>query len=206
VNSRRLVTTVVVALSLGSVLAACAPPKKPSPPAAELPPPPPDQGPPPNSPTLATDMSFVTGLTNPWDMAFLPDGTMFFDQRSGPIDVRLPDGTINHIVTPPDVAAATDPHAAAIGAAAGMMGLTVHPNFASNRLLYACYTSPSANRVVRWTVGATLNGVEDAGTVLAETASGNQQGGCRIRFGPDGKLGHDRRQRDRGPRHRTCSR
>jgi glucose/arabinose dehydrogenase len=43
-------------------------------------PPPPDQAPPANSPTL-TKTDLVTGLSNPWDVAFLPDGTMFFDER-----------------------------------------------------------------------------------------------------------------------------
>ena len=84
-----MVTAVIVALSLGSIVAACAPVKEPiKEPAPEpqqppSPPPPPDQGPPANSPTLTTDPGFVTGLTNPWDMAFLPDGTMFFTQRPG---------------------------------------------------------------------------------------------------------------------------
>jgi hypothetical protein len=77
-SSRRLVTTGVIALSVGSIFAACAPPKAPPPPPPpELPPPPPDQGPPPNSPTLVTDTGFVTGLSSPWEMAFLSDGTMF---------------------------------------------------------------------------------------------------------------------------------
>jgi glucose/arabinose dehydrogenase len=130
----------------------------------------------------------VTGLSNPWDVTFLPDGTMFFDQRFGAIRVRLTNGTINDIVSPADVASATDPAATAIGAAAGMMGLAVDPNYASDRYLYACYTTSGDNRVVRCTVKTTLDGVDDSGTVLVQTASGNQHDGCRIRFDPDGFL------------------
>jgi glucose/arabinose dehydrogenase len=145
-----------------------------------LPPPPPDQAAPPNSPTLTTT-NLVTGLTNPWDMAFLPDGTMFFTQRPGPISARLTNGTINPIITPADVAPAGE---------AGMMGLAVDPNFAANHLLYACYTAPSDNRVVRWEVKATLDGVVNATpTVLVMgLAKANFHDGCRVRFGPDGKL------------------
>ena len=162
----------------GLLVAACQPPPPPPP---TLPPPPPDQGAPPNSPTLTTDTSFVTGLTNPWDMAFLDGGTMFFTQRPGPVSVRLTNGTINPIVTPGDVAPAGE---------AGMMGLAVDPNFAANRFLYACYTATNDNRVVRWEVNATLNGVvSPTPTVLVSgLAKANFHDGCRVRFGPDGKL------------------
>jgi aldose sugar dehydrogenase len=155
------------------------PPPPPPPPAPALRPPPPDQGPPANSPTL-TQTNLVTGLSNPWDVAFLPDGTMFFDQRSGPVKVRLADGTINDIVSPPDVVA-TD--------TSGMLGLAVDPNFGSNHYLYACYTATGATKVARWTVKATLDGVEGGDTSLVPgLAGGNTHDGCRVRFGPDGKL------------------
>jgi glucose/arabinose dehydrogenase len=182
-NSRRVGTTVVVALCLGSIVAACAPVKepvkKPPPPAAELPPPPPDQGPPPNSPTLATDTAFVTGLTNPWDMAFLPDGTMFFTQRAGPVKVRLPNGTINDIVTP-DVLT---------GGEAGMNGIAVDPDYASNRFVYTYYSSTANdNRIVRWQVNATLNGIDGSTVIASGIPRSVEHNGGRVRFGPDGKL------------------
>lgn len=167
-------------LCLGSILAACVPPKQPPPPPSELPPPPPDQPPPPGSPTLSTNKSFVTGLNNPWDMAFLADGTMFFTERPGPVKVRLTNGTINTIVSPLDVTAANE---------AGMMGLAVDPAFASNRFIYACYTATNDNRVVRWQVNNTLNGVVGALTeIVTGMGKANFHDGCRIRFGPDGKL------------------
>lgn len=177
-HRRRLVTTVIVALSLGSVLAACVPPKSPPPPPEGLQPP--DQGQPPNSPALVTDTGFLTGLTSPWDMAFLSDGTMFFTERPGPIKVRLTNGTINDIVTPVDVA---------VAGSAGMMGITADPNFASNNLIYACYTATNDNRVVRWQVNNTFNGVIGGGTVVVDgITKGADHYGCRVRFGPDGKL------------------
>jgi aldose sugar dehydrogenase len=172
-NARRVVTTVVVALSLGSIVAACAPVKQP-------PPPPPDQGPPPDSPTLATDMGFVTGLTNPWDMAFLPDGTMFFTQRPGPVKVRLPNGTIRDIVTPGDVLT---------GGEAGMNGIAVDPDYASNRFIYTYYSSTANdNRIVRWQVNATLNGIDGSTVIASGIPRSNEHNGARVRFGPDGKL------------------
>jgi len=179
VGIRHKVAAALAVLALGSILAACVPPPPPPPPGGELPPPPPDQGPPANSPTLTTTSNFVTGLNNPWDMSFLSDGTMFFTERPGPVRVRLTNGTINTIVTPGDVVASGE---------SGMMGLAVDPNFASNHFVYTCYTTAGDNRVVRFHVNATLNG-QDGATVLASGwAKANFHDGCRVRFGPDGKL------------------
>jgi aldose sugar dehydrogenase len=173
-NRRLVVTTMVVAL--GSILAACVPPKKPPPPAPELPPPPPDQGPPPNSPTLASDTGFVTGLNNPWDMAFLPDGTMLFTERGpGTVKVRLPNGVIQHVVTPDDIS---------VSSLNGMMGIA-----ASSNLIFVCYTATNDVRVVRYEVNATLNGVVNS-AVLVDGISPDpfRPFGCRVRFGPDAAL------------------
>jgi glucose/arabinose dehydrogenase len=180
VGIRRTLGAAVALLSLGAVLAACVPPPPPPPPPdPELPPPPPDQGPPPGSPTI-TRTDFVTGLSNPWDMSFLSDGTMFFTERAGPVKVRLTNGAINTVVTPPDVVPAGE---------GGVMGVAVDPSFASNRFLYTCYTTGGDNRVVRWQVNNTLNGVNGGGTALVQgMAKSNVHNGCRIRFGPDGKL------------------
>jgi glucose/arabinose dehydrogenase len=105
---------------------------------------------------------------------------MFFTERPGPVKVRLTNGVVSPIVTPGDVAPAGE---------AGMMGLAVDPGFAANRLIYTCYTATGDNRVVRWQVNNTLNGVTGAGTVLVQgLAKANFHDGCRIRFGPDGKL------------------
>ena len=182
-NRRRLMTTVVAALALASVLAACVPAKPPPPPPQDpflgLPPPPPDEGPPANSPTLTTDTSFVTGLTNPWDMAFLSDGTMFFSERPGSVKVRLTNGTINGIVTPADVDAA---------GSAGMMGIAVASTFTSDRFVYTCYAATNDIRVVRWQVNNTFNGTINSSVVVDGITKGTDHFGCRIRFSPDGKL------------------
>jgi glucose/arabinose dehydrogenase len=183
-GARNRAGAALAVLCLGLIVTACVPPKSPPPPPAPPPPPglppaPPDQGPPANSPTLTTT-NFVTGLTNPWDMAFLADGTMFFTERPGPVRVRLTNGMVNGIVTPGDVAPAGE---------AGMMGLAVDPGFASNRFIYTCYTATSDNRVVRYQVNNGFNGIVGSATVLVQgLAKANFHDGCRVRFGPDGKL------------------
>lgn len=37
----------------------------------------------------------LEGRDAPWDMAFLPDGTMFFTEKCHGLSVRTPDGTVN---------------------------------------------------------------------------------------------------------------
>jgi aldose sugar dehydrogenase len=70
----------------------------------------------------------------------------------------------------------------------GMLGLAVDPNFAANRYIYTCYTATNDNRVVRWQVNNTFNGIVGATVILQGLARANFHDGCRIRFGPDGKL------------------
>jgi glucose/arabinose dehydrogenase len=167
-----LTTTVVTALVL---VAACHPAKK-------KPPPP---GIPTDPPALAIDRNFVTGLSNPWDVAFVPGdaGTMFFTERHGPIKVKRSGGTpVQLLPAPPD----SQP-----GGEGGVMGIAVHPAFgsSSNRFLYVCYTTASDNRVVRFTVNASFTAplINPVNLVTGMAKAGNHNG-CRVRFGPDGKL------------------
>ena len=84
---------------------------------AELPPPPQDTYPPDGSPELAVDREFITGLSFPWDMAFLPDGAMLFTERTGNVNVRTVDGAVRTIFSVAD--------------AHHLLGLAVDPNYAA---------------------------------------------------------------------------
>jgi aldose sugar dehydrogenase len=179
VKHRRMLTVVIAALSIASIVAACAPPKEPPPPPP--PPPddlhPPDSGPPANSPTLTTDTGFLTGLSNPWDTAFLPDGTMFFSERFGPVSVRFPSGTVKPAVTPSGVVAS---------GSGGTMGIATDPSF-----LYVCYTASDGEHVARYpyTLNTALETVVIApGVGVITIPGGTDHHGCRVRLGPDGKL------------------
>lgn len=72
----------------------------------------------------------------------------------------------------------------------GLMGLTLHPEFAKNRLLYLAYgTSRGGDLVVdvvRYReTGTTLT---DATPIIQNLPAASNHAGCRIKFGPDGKL------------------
>ena len=123
----------------------------------------------------------VEGLEIPWDLAFTPDNRILVTERPGRIRV-VKDGVLQE--TPYatlDVFHRSE---------AGLMGIALHPDFASNGYLYVCYTyregRATFNRIAR---------LEDRGdsainhyVILDRIPGATRHDGCRIRFGPDGHL------------------
>jgi glucose/arabinose dehydrogenase len=138
--------------------------------------------PPPPAPTLAVAPVMV-GLTNPWDVAFTPDGSMLVTERPGRLLVRLPDGTVRQLTA--------DMSDLFVSGETGLMGLEVDPNFAANRRIYTCQgkVGPSV-QVVAWTVDAAYTRADRVADPLVGglPSSGGRHAGCRPRFGPDGQL------------------
>lgn len=146
----------------------------------------------------------LTGLDNPWDMAFLPDGTMFFTEKCLGLSVRLPDGEVNRLLGMVDTSdyASTADDLFCEGQA-GMMGVAVDPEFDDNRFLYVYSTSsmtaPGTNRLMRFSVSDDLTDVADRTDLIDSVpykpeasdqpfgGPGAHNGG-RVRFGPDGYL------------------
>ena len=67
----------------------------------------------------------------------------------------------------------------------GLLGLAVSPAYAKDELLYAYLTSPTVNRIVRFTAEGGSGSVRP---VLIGLLKGTIHNGGRIAFGPDGKL------------------
>jgi aldose sugar dehydrogenase len=128
---------------------------------------------------------FVSGLSNPWDIAFLPNGEMLFTERPGRLAARNGSGVVRTIAQIADVVT---------GGEGGLMGLAVDPEFASNRFLYTCLSSrvsgSTDNRVVRWVLSADGTQLTDRRDIVTALpyANGGRHSGCRPRFGPDGQL------------------
>ena len=127
---------------------------------------------------------FVRGLSNPWDVAFLPNGELLITERPGLLRLRRITGDLITVARPTDVVQ---------GSEGGMMGMALDPQFASNRYIYICISSnlgsSTDNRMVRWTLaadGASLSARRDIVTGLPW--AGGRHSGCRPRFGPDGYL------------------
>jgi glucose/arabinose dehydrogenase len=147
----------------------------------------------------------MVGLDLPWDVAFLPDGTMFYTEKCRGLSVRLPSGEVRHLYG----MAGTEGYAAQ-GAdlfcqgQAGMNGVAVDPAFAENRYVYVYsasnLTPPGTNRVIRLTLTEGLDGVVDRTDIVTDIrykpassdhpfgGPGAHNGG-RLRFNPvDGFL------------------
>ena len=96
----------------------------------------------------------LTKLDSPWDMAFLPNGTMFFTEKCLGLSVRQPSGTVVKLLGMKDAKGyGTTANDLFCEGQAGMAGVAVDPNFASNRFVYVYSTSsltaPGTNRVIR---------------------------------------------------------
>ncbi len=118
----------------------------------------------------------VTGLDVPWAVAFLPDGDMLVTERPG---------TLRRLGTQP---AAFPVPAVAEAGEGGLMGIALHPDFATNRQVYLYYTTanPSRNRVTRFVLEDDRLAFDRV--ILDDIPSALYHDGGGIAFGPDGML------------------
>lgn len=146
----------------------------------------------------------LSKLSNPWDMAFLPDGTMFFTEKCDGLSVRMSSGKVNKLLG----MKGSKGYASTAGdlfceGQAGMQGVAVDPKFASNRQIYVYSTSSKSgsgtNRLMRFKVNSGFTGVSDRTDIVPDVpykpkatnhpfgGPGAHNGG-RVRFGPDGYI------------------
>ena len=161
----------------------------------------PGPGPTPNptdAPVL-TRTVFMPGLSNPWDLAFSPDGAMFFTEKCRGLSVRRPDGSVTRLFgTSGSALVASD---LACEGQSGVHGVALDPAFETNRNVYvymlSTLSSPRTNRVVKLTLNAGYTSASSRTDIITNIAfkyTANGVGGAgahsggRIRFGPDGLL------------------
>jgi glucose/arabinose dehydrogenase len=138
-------------------------------------------------PTGFTETQVVSGLTDPTDMEFAPDGRLFVAEQAGRVRIAKPDGTLTTFL---DISTKVDS-----SGERGLQALTFDPNFSTNRYVYLQYTkkatstTPVHNRVVRVTASGdkVVAGSEKLVFRLGNQTSDHHMGGA-IDFGKDGKL------------------
>ncbi len=123
--------------------------------------------------------TIAKGLTTPWDLAFLPDGSALLSERdTARIDRVTPGGNVSTVGRVPGVVHEGE---------GGLLGLALSPHFSRDHLLYAYITTRNDNRVVRMTYTSSGLGAPEA--VFTGIPRGPQHhNGGRPRFGPDGYL------------------
>jgi glucose/arabinose dehydrogenase len=123
----------------------------------------------------------VGNLEVPWSIVFTPDGRMLFTERPGRVRV-FENGRLRPepLATIPDVEQSSE---------SGLMGLLLHPQFASNRQLYLAYAYKQDGirvRVVRFR--ETPAGLAERKLIIEDIPAAQYHAGTRLGFGPDGKL------------------
>jgi glucose/arabinose dehydrogenase len=138
-----------------------------------------------------TDSQVVSGLTNPTDMEFAPDGRLFVTEDAGRVQIAKPDGALSTFL---DISTKVDPMGER-----GLLALTFDPGFSTNGYVYLHYTrkatstTPPHNRIVRVTasgdkvVAGSEKLVFRLGNQSAAEQSPQFMGGA-LDFGKDGKL------------------
>jgi glucose/arabinose dehydrogenase len=123
----------------------------------------------------------ATGLTTPWGVGFLPDGTALVTERD----------TAKLLAIDPGASAARTVgvvDGVVPNGEGGLLGLAVSPSFADDHTVYVYYTAATDNRIAALTLDAAATAIAGQATVLTGIpAAGNHNGG-RLLAAPDGTL------------------
>ncbi|MEU1852000.1 PQQ-dependent sugar dehydrogenase [Streptomyces sp. NPDC019990] len=124
------------------------------------------------------------GLESPWGLAPLPGGGLLVSSRDEGTIVRVDErtGKKTELGEVPGVSAAGE---------GGLLGIALSPGFATDRMVYAYFTSVSDNRVVRMLYDEKKPPGEQLAapdTVFRGIPKGFVHNGGRIAFGPDEML------------------
>ena len=121
---------------------------------------------------------FATDLNIPWELAFLPDGYILVTERSGNLlkigqdRIKIPIQGVYH------------------SGEGGLLGMALHPGFASNNYIYLYLTSQSGDTVVNRVERYKLldNTLSDRKIIIDNIPGSSFHDGGRIAFGPDNLL------------------
>jgi len=133
-------------------------------------------------------LDWAAGFSSATAFAQAPDGRMFVAEQGGQLRVVTAAG---ELLTTPFITLNVDPNGER-----GLLGVALHPNFASNRYVYLYYTTPengTHNRISRFTANPSNPNIVSVGSELriadlpALSSATNHNGGA-LHFGNDGKL------------------
>ncbi|MFF8176128.1 PQQ-dependent sugar dehydrogenase [Streptomyces chartreusis] len=139
---------------------------------------------PPAKGTVKVVRTVAEGLNTPWGLAPLPDGDLFVSSRDDATITRVDGetGKKTELGEVPGVSPAGE---------GGLMGLALSPDYASDHMIYAYFTSASDNRIVRMVYDEQRAAGDQLGapdTIFKGIPKGYIHNGGRIAFGPDKML------------------
>ncbi|HEY5614208.1 MAG TPA: PQQ-dependent sugar dehydrogenase, partial [Lysobacter sp.] len=133
----------------------------------------------------------LTTFDEPWAMTFLPDGRLLVTEKRGRLrllDVAATGATATSISGVPNVA---------YGGQGGLGDVVLHPEFASNNLVYLSYAEAGSGNTRGAAVARARLTLDGSGGALSQLQviwrqvpklSGQGHYGHRLAFGPDGHL------------------
>ncbi|WP_443056987.1 PQQ-dependent sugar dehydrogenase [Streptomyces sp. NBC_00669] len=141
---------------------------------------------PPAKGTVKVTATVATGLSAPWGLVQLPDDSLLVAARdTGRISRIDPKThTVTQIGLVPGVTHTK-------GGENGLLGLAVSPDYGSDHLVYAYFSTESDNRIASFLYDPSRPKGEQLGapdTILRGIPTGSLHNGGRIAFGPDGDL------------------
>ncbi|QJT04231.1 PQQ-dependent sugar dehydrogenase [Streptomyces asoensis] len=136
---------------------------------------------PPAKGTVKVVRTVAEGLNTPWGLAPLPEGGLLVASRDEGTITRVDaeTGKKTELGEVPGVSAAGE---------GGLLGLALSPDYASDHMVYAYFTSASDNRIVRMIYDPARPSGDQLGapdTVFKGIPKGMIHNGGRIAFGPD---------------------
>ncbi|MGK7860941.1 PQQ-dependent sugar dehydrogenase [Falsiroseomonas sp. E2-1-a4] len=131
--------------------------------------------------------TFATGLERPWGAALLPDGRLLVTERPGRLRVVGRNGAVSRPLDGvPQVEVASQ---------GGLLDVALGPDFETSREIFLCSATlvqgGALTRLTRARLSDNASALEAVTPILDATpaqSSGRQHYGCRITFGPDGRL------------------
>lgn len=126
--------------------------------------------------------SWITGLNSATAFAQAADGRIFVAQQGGALRVVK----AGVLLPTPMLSVTVDSNGER-----GLIGVTLHPNFANNGFVYVYYTTTEGgthNRVSRFTASGDTAGSEFKMIELPALSSAQNHNGGAMHFGVDGKL------------------
>jgi glucose/arabinose dehydrogenase len=124
--------------------------------------------------TIVNTTVVASNLNVPWDMAYGPDGWIWFTELSGNIKRMNPDTyQVQQVFAIPDVVL--------FGFSVGLHSLVLHPDFNTNHYLYVHYTySTTTSKIVRYEYDVANNTLINPTIILGNILAGVSHNGSRM--------------------------
>lgn len=124
--------------------------------------------------TILNTTVVASNLNVPWDMAYGPDGWIWFTELSGKIKRMNPNTyQVQQVFSIPDVVL--------FGFSVGLHSLVLHPDFNTNHYLYVHYTySTTTSKIVRYEYDVTNNTLINPTLILGNILAGVSHNGSRM--------------------------